>query len=203
LDTANPELASLRFQVEMARQEVEKQRAGHHPTLDLVAARQYGANESNVSINSKYNTDYVGIQMTIPIFSGGGVSAAVRQAEANLDKARFQLEASRKRLGVETQKYFQGVLQGIEKIKAFEASLHAAEQSLVSNRKGFQAGTRTVLDILNAAQRLADAKRALSEARYVFLLDRLRLAAMVGQLDEDIVARINTVLAHERSDASP
>lgn len=194
MEAANPELASLRRQVEMAQQDVEKQRAGHFPTLDLIAARQYGQSESNVSINTRYVTDYFGVQLSVPIFSSGGVSAAIRQAEANLEKARFQLEAARQRLGVDTQKYFNGVAQGVDKVRANEAALEAAEQALVSIRKGVQAGTRTVVDVLNQLQRVAEATQNLAQARYEFLLNRLRLAAAVGQLDDELFAKINSSL---------
>ncbi|MFN7087841.1 MAG: TolC family outer membrane protein [Burkholderiales bacterium] len=195
MEAANPELAALRHQVEMAKRDIARQSAGHHPTLDLIAARQYGSNETNVSLNTKYTTDYVGVQLGVPIFSGGGVSAAVRQAEANLDKTRFQFEAARKRLGVDTQKFFYGVTQGIDKVRAYEASLEAAEQAVLSSRKGFLAGSRTQVDVLNALQRRADATRALYQARYEFLLNRLRLAAAAGELDEDLLARVNAALA--------
>ena len=194
MEAANPELATLRRQVEMAGQDIERQRAGHFPTLDLIAARQYGANESNVSINLSYFTSYVGMQLAVPIFSGGGVSAAVRQAEANRDKARHLLEAGRQRLGVDTQKFFYGVTQGVDKVQAYDAALQSAEQALLSMRKGIQAGTHTQVDVLNALQRVAEAKRTLAQARYEFLLNRLRLAAVAGQLDDDLFARINKSL---------
>lgn len=194
MEAANPELASLRRQVEMAQQEIEKQRAGHLPTLDLIAARQYGLSESSISINNRYTTDYFGLQLSVPIFSGGGVSAAVRQAAANLDKARYQLEAARQRLGVDTQKYFYGVALGVDKVRASEAVLAAADQALISTRKSVQAGTRTTVDVLNALQRVAEATQSLAQARYEFLLNRLRLAAAAGQLDDELFAKINSSL---------
>ena len=136
------------------------------------------------------------MQASLPIFSGGGVSAAVRQAEANLDKARFQLEARRQRLSVDTQKYFSGVALGVDKVRASEAALEAAVQALISTRKSVQAGTRTTVDVLNALQRVAEATQSLAQARYEFLLNRLRLAAVTGQLDDDLVAQINGALGH-------
>ena len=195
VEAANPELASLARQVDMANQEIEKQRAGHFPTLDLIAARQYGSNENNISINVSYWTTYIGMQLAVPIFNGGGVSAAVRQAEANRDKARHLLEAGRQRISVDTQKFFSGVAQGVEKVQAFDAALQSAEQALISMRKGFQAGTNTQVDVLNALQRVAEAKRALAQARYDYLNSRLQLAAAAGQLDDDLVAKVNNNLA--------
>jgi outer membrane protein, protease secretion system len=196
METANPELASLRRQVEMARQDIEKQRAGHHPTADLIAGRQYGMSDTTNTINTRFTTDYVGVQVAIPIFSGGGVSAAIRQAEANLDKARFQFEAARQRIGVDTQKYFHGVAQGGEKVRAFEAALEAAHQAVVSSRKGFEAGTRTQVDVLDALQRVAEAAQALAQTRYEFLLNRMRLAAAAGRLDEDAFTGVNAALGN-------
>lgn len=192
MEAANPELASLRHQVEMARQEIEKQRAGHHPTLDLIAGRQYGSSDSVNTTGTRYTNDYLGVQVAIPIYGGGGVSAAVRQAEANLDKTQFQLDAARQRIGVDTQKFFHGVAQGGEKVRAFEAAAEAAEQAVVSTRKGFEAGTRTQVDILNALQRVAEAAQDLAKTRYELLLYRMQLAAAAGELNDELFARINS-----------
>ena len=194
MEAANPELATLRRQVEMAQQDVERQRAGHFPTLDLVAARQYGASETTNTINTRYFTNYVGAQLSVLIFNSGGVLAGVRQAEANLDKARHLLEAGRQRLSVDTQKFFYGVAQGVEKVQAFEAALQSAEEALRSIRKGAQAGTHTLVYVLNALQRVAESTRALAQARYEFLLNRMRLAAAAGQLDDELFAKINSSL---------
>jgi len=194
MEAANPELATLRRQVEVAGQDIERQRAGHFPTLDLIAARQYGVSENNISINTSYFTSYIGMQLAVPIFSGGGVNAAVRQAEANRDKARHLLEAGRQRLGVNTQKFFYSVAQGVEKVQAYDAALQSAGQALLSMRKGTLAGTHTRVDVLNALQRVAEAERALAQVRYDFLVSRLQLAAVTGQLDDDLFARINQSL---------
>lgn len=194
METGNPELATLRRQVDMAAQDVEKQRAGHYPTLDLIAARQYGSNESNISINVNYATSYIGVQFSAPIYSGGSVAAAVRQTQANLEKARYVLEANRQRLSADTQRFFYGVAQGVDRVQAFDIALQAAEQALVSIRRGSQAGTHTQVDVLNALQRVAEGKRALAQARYDFLMNRLRLAATTGQLDDEQIASINSAL---------
>jgi len=191
---ANPELASLRHQVEMARQEVERQRAGHHPTIDIIAGRAYGSNESASQINQRNTTDYLGFQVAVPIYSGGAVSAAVRQAAANLNRAQFLLDAARERITVDTQRNYYGVTQGIDKVRAFEAALEAANQSVVSTRIGVGAGTRTIVDVLNSVQRAAEAEQGLAQARYEFLVNRLRLAATAGQLDDNFFAEVNSTL---------
>jgi outer membrane protein, protease secretion system len=194
-ESANPELASLRHQVEMARQEIERQRAGHHPTIDIIAGRTYGSNQSSSEINQRNTTDYLGFQVAVPIYSGGGVSAAVRQAAANLNRAQFVLDAARERIAVETQRNFYGVTQGIDKVRAFEAAREAANQAVVSTRIGVGAGTRTIVDVLNAVQRAAESEQNLAQARYEFLVNRLRLAATAGQLDDTMFAEVNAALA--------
>jgi protease secretion system outer membrane protein len=193
-DGANPELASLRHQVEMARQDVERQRAGHHPTVDFIAGRAYGSNQSSAEINQRNITDYVGVQVAVPIYSGGAVSSAVRQAVANLSRAQSLMDAARSRIAVETERSYYGVAQGIEKVRAFEAAVEAANQAVISTRIGVGAGTRTTVDVLNAVQRAAEAAMNLAQARYDFLQYRLRLAAAAGQLDDTLFASLNGAL---------
>jgi len=193
-EQANPELASLRHQVEMARQDVERQRAGHHPTVDIIAGRSFGSNQSSAEINQRNTIDYLGVQVAVPIYSGGAISSAVRQAAYNLNRAQFQLDAARSRIAVDTERNYSGVTQGVEKVRAFEAALEAANQAVISTRIGVGAGTRTTVDVLNAIQRAAESQMNLAQARYDFLQYRLRLAADAGQLDDTLFEKINTAL---------
>jgi TolC family type I secretion outer membrane protein len=202
-DAANPELATLRRQVEVARQEIERARAGHFPSLDIIAGRQYGSNETTTQLNQRYTQDFVGLQLALPIYSGGGVSAAVRQAVSNMNRAQFQLDAARERIGVDTQRFYYAVTQGIERVQALEAALKAAGEAENSTRIGVKAGTRTIVDVLNAVQRRAEAAQALAQARYEFLLSRLRLGAAAGQLDDSLFASINGALGAPASDVEP
>src|SRR3990172_4485656 len=97
-ENSNPELASLRYGIETYSQEVDKQRSGHLPTLDFIAQRSYSASETVSIIGSQYNTDLVGIQVSIPLFSGGAVLSAERQALAGLERARQQYEAGKRQM---------------------------------------------------------------------------------------------------------
>ena len=191
MESANPELASLRGQIQMAEEDIARQSAGHHPTVDFIAARTYGANDSNVSINNTYYTTYYGFQATLPIFSGGGVSANVRQAAANRDKARSQYDAARERIAVDLQKAFHGMTVGVEKVRASQAAVDAAQQAVVSSQKGVQAGTRTTVDVLNAVQRVAETTQTLYQARYEYLVNRIRLAAAAGELNDELFTELN------------
>ena len=202
-DSQNPELASLRHQVEVTRQEIERQRAGHFPSLDIIAGRQYGSNETTTQLNQRYTNDFVGLQLAVPIYSGGGVSAAVRQAAANMNRAQFQLDAARERIGVDTQRFYYAVTQGIERVQALEAAVKAAAEAENSTRIGVKAGTRTIVDVLNAVQRRAEAAQALAQARYEFLVSRLRLAAAAGQLDDSLFSSINGALGTPPNEPAP
>jgi outer membrane protein/protease secretion system outer membrane protein len=148
----SPQLASLKAQLEAARQEVKKAQSGHLPTLDAIAQLTSSESENVISVSSRYNNNSIGLQLNIPIFSGGGVNASVRQALANVDRAEQALEAGRRDLGVKVHKHFRGITENIPKVAALEQALRSAEQLIVSNKKSFQAGSRTIIDILNAEQ---------------------------------------------------
>ena len=193
-EEVNPRLRSLRADVEAAEKEVWKARSGHMPTVDLVAQRSNSESDSNTSIGSEYDTKMVGVQVSIPIFSGGYVSSTVRQALANLEKVRQQMEATRREVALQVRKEFDAALQGVHWVQAYDQAVKSAEQTLYSTRKGFQAGTRNSLDILNAEQNLATARRDLNRGRYEYVLARLRLMALVGRLDVEEMGRFNSWL---------
>ncbi len=194
-EETSPELRNLRAQKEAAGQEVEKARAGHHPTVDLIAQRDRSQSANATTVNALYLTTQLGVQVSIPIFSGGQVSSSIRQALANLDKVEQQYEAARRNIGVQVQKEFQGVDGGILKVRALEQASRSAEQAVYSTQKGLQAGTRTQLDVLNAQQQRVNALRDLAQARYLYLMSRIRLMGLIGSLGVEEVAAINRYLS--------
>lgn len=194
---ANPEIRALKAAVDVSRQEVEKARAGHFPTVDLVAQRSNSQSDTNYTINREFLTNSIGVQFSAPIFAAGYVNSQVRQAEALLEKARQQMDASKIDLELQVQKDFYGVVQGVVKIKALEQALRSAEQMVYSTRKGYLAGMRTSLDILNAEQQKAQVNRELVLARYQYVLARLRLQARAGSLGENELHTINQWLDYD------
>jgi protease secretion system outer membrane protein len=187
----SPELRSLQAQRDAARQEIEKAKAGHHPTLDAVA--QYSRSQSdNINrINSRYNTKAIGLQLSVPLYSGGYVSSQVRQALADLERIEQGLEATRRDLGVRIHREYRGVTEGILKVRALEQAVRSAQQVVVSSRRSFEAGSRTLVDILNAEEQQATALRDLSQARYVYLISRVRLNALAGGENTRVIDEIN------------
>ena len=190
-EQSSPELQSLRAQLEAARQEIEKARAGHLPTLDAVAQWSRTSSDNVTSVNSRYDSKTIGLQLSVPLYAGGYVSSTVRQAVATQERVQEMLEATRGDLGVRVHREFRGVTEGIFRIKALQQAVYSAEQAVVSNRKSFQAGSRTTLDVLNAEQQKTVALRDLAQARYLYLVSHLRLQSLAGEDRQTSVAQAN------------
>jgi len=193
-ESNSPQLQSLKAQLEAARQEVNKASSGHYPTLDAIAQWSRSESENILNINSRYSNTAVGLQLNIPIFSGGYVNSSVRQALASVDRAEQVLEAGRRDLGLRVHKEHRGVTENIPKIQALEQALRSADQLVLSSQKSFQAGSRTVLDVLNAEQQRMVVLRDLAQARYMYLISKIRLLALAGDADVQAVATMNQVL---------
>ena len=194
-EQASPEMQSLRAQLDAAREEVEKAKAGHKPTLDAVAQWSRSSSDSVTSVNSRYDNKTIGLQLSVPLYAGGAVSSAVRQAVAAQERAREALEATRLDLGVRVHREFRGVTEGVLRVRALEQAVRSAEQAVLSNQKSFQAGSRTTVDVLNAEQQKTMAQRDLAQARYLHLVSRLRLQALAGEDRRASVEQVNGALA--------
>lgn len=190
-EETNPELRAMRANIESANQELAKARAGHYPTADLVVQRSMSESENNVSINSRYLTSQAGVQVNIPLFAGGYVSSQMRQARANIEKFEQQYEGRRREISLQVRKEYQNITEGIAKIQALQQAERSAERALDSNQKGFPAGTRSRVDILNAQQQLINTKRDLAQARLTYILARVRLQGLVSSLNEAEIQTIN------------
>jgi TolC family type I secretion outer membrane protein len=193
---ANPQLRASIAAVAAADRQVNKVISNYLPTVDLVAQRTKSKTDSSSGLDSttKYDNKMVGVQFNVPIFEGGATNSEVRQAYAELDKARQQLEATRRDIGLQVKKAFDGVAQGTYWVRAYELATTSAEKALESTRKGFQAGRRTTLDILTAEQNLASARRDLNRGRYQYVVSRLQLLALVGRLNAEEIGRFNAWL---------
>lgn len=196
-EEANAELRAMRANIESAQQEIEKAKAGHTPTIDLVAQRSRNNNANDQTINNLYLTTQIGVQANIPIFASGYVSSQVRQARANLKKYQQLYEAKRREVGLQIRKEYQNVDEGVLKIKALEQAERSADQAVFSNQKGFQAGMRTRIDILNAQQQRMNVRRDLARARYMYVIARIRLQGLVGSLNEAEISTVNGWLKNQ------
>jgi TolC family type I secretion outer membrane protein len=193
-EEVNNELRAMRANIESARQEIEKARAGHMPTVDLTIQRSRNLSANDQTINQFYLSTQIGVQVNIPMFAGGFVNSQVRQAKSNLEKYEQLYEAKRRDIGLQIRKEFQNVAEGVLKVKALEQAERSADQAIFSSQKGFQAGTRTQIDILNSQQQRMNTGRDLAQARYLYVMARIRLQGLVGSLNENEISDINSWL---------
>jgi protease secretion system outer membrane protein len=190
----SPELAALRARRDAARLEIERARAGHLPTLDAVAQITRSASENVTTPSSSYTNRLIGLQLNVPLYAGGAVDASVRQAVAELTRVEETLEATRRDLGLRVHREFRAVTEGVARIRALEQALRSADQVVTANRRSYEAGTRTVLDVLNAEQQRQSVLRDLAQARYEYLLARVRLVSLSGGDVEGTIAGVDGVL---------
>lgn len=194
-EDASPQLRSLRAQLEAAQLEIEKAKAGHKPTLDAVAGWSRSDSDTVTSVNNVYNQKFVGVQLSVPLYSGGYVNSTVRQAVADSERAREALEAARLELGTKVHEQYRAMTEGVLRIAALEQAVRSAQQAVESSRKSFKAGARTTVDVLNAEQQRTTALRDLAQARYAYLLARVRLQSLAGQDRWASVNQTNASLA--------
>ena len=182
-----------RASLEFAMQEIERNRAGHRPTVDAFASYTDSGAGSGIQGGTGIDTTtkVIGLQLAIPIYQGGLTSSRVREAVANEDKAKQDLENAYRTAQLTAQQTFLGVASGMSQVNALEAALVSSQSSLDSTRLGQEVGVRTQIDVLNAQQQLSQTRRDLAQAKYNYILSLLRLKAAAGQLTEQDLAIVN------------
>lgn len=187
----NAEIRSGEEGVRVAEREIDRSFGGHLPSVDLVAARRVVESETISTRNQDSATTSVGVQVNLPIFSGGLTSAQVDQARHNRDRSRSELAATRERIAVEVTRQYQGVVSGSERIRALEVAVQSTAEALHAVERGYQAGTRSVVDILDAQDQVYRSQLDLTQARLEYVLARLMLSAAAGTLDSSVMDDIN------------
>jgi outer membrane protein len=194
-DNLNVRVAQKNYDI--ATLQIDFAKAGHYPTLDLVASygwTNYGGAAVNFGVSNWSTTGIIGVQATVPIYQGGFVDSKVRQAYSLQDKARQDLEFAKRSAFTLAQTGFTGVTSAVASIKAFEQALVSAESAYQSNVLGQEVGVRTFLDVLQVQQNVYSTRRDLAQAYFNYLTGILRLKAAVGTLDEKDVEDINRQL---------
>ena len=177
-------------------QDVVRNRGAHYPTVDAYASLTDSGQGSGVQGGSGTDTTskIIGLKLAIPLYQGGIVNSRVREALANEDKARQDLENARRSAELAARQGYLGVTSNIAQVRALEAAVISNQSSLDSTILGQQVGVRTQVDVLNAQQLLFSARRDLAQARYNYIASFLRLIAAAGELDEEDLQRINSWL---------
>ena len=192
----NYNVASSELSLEIAKREISRNRAGHLPTLDLVASKAHSTQSAVLTATgaTSTNNNTVGVQWTIPLFAGFGVDSKVREAIALEDKARADLDNVRRTAAQGARQAFLGVNNGMAQVKALEAAEISSQSALESNRLGYQVGVRINIDVLNAQQQLFSTRRDLAKARYDTMMSGLKLKAAAGTLKEEDLSMLNGLL---------
>jgi outer membrane protein len=194
----NQRIKSQQEAVVIARQEVEKSRGGHLPTLDLTASRAYSdAGGSVLGFAIESTTNQVGLQFQMPLYQGGGISSKVRESVAQLEVASQRLDQTRRLVAQQVRESYLDVINGVARVQALEQARISNERALESTVIGYERGVRTGVDVLNAQRELFRTRLSLSQARYEYLISRLRLKAAAGMLQEQDLEGINRLLAHK------
>jgi outer membrane protein len=185
------------FAAAAAKRTIEIQRAGHYPTLDLTASRTLNSQTaSTLAATGTDNTvNAIGVTLAIPLYSGGAVNSRVREAVANEEKAKADLENLKRTAAQNARQFYLAVTNGLAQVRAFEAAQVSSQSSLDSNKLGYEVGVRINIDVLNAQQQLYTTRASLSKARYDTIVNGFRLKAAAGSLKEEDVAAINALLA--------
>ncbi len=176
----------------LAEQEVAKNRGGHLPTLDAVGSYSNSTGCSFTCGDTKSTS--VGLQLNMPLFAGGATQSKWREAEANHDKAKQELENARRNVELQTRQAYLGVVSGIAQVQALQQALKSSESLLQASKLGQEVGVRTSLDVLNAQQQMYSTRRDLYQAEYNYLISHLRLKAAVGSLAEADLSQVNKAL---------
>jgi outer membrane protein len=197
-ETTSPSILLAKSAVEVAELETEKAKAGHKPTVDLTAS--YGVNRTpngsaTSGVASRANSGNLGVAFNLPLFAGFATQNRIRETLSLEDKARADLEATRRTVSQAVRTAYFGVVSGQGQVRALEAAEASSQSALDANRLGYQVGVRINIDVLNAQSQLFQTKRDLAQARYNVLLGHLRLRQANGTLQPDDLTRLNTLLA--------
>lgn len=195
VDDANPKVISARTTVEMVGYGEQRAKAGHYPTVDLIASTTH--TQSPNIYTTVENSSGVAVRLSIPLYEGGRQDATVARAAALKVQATEEWGAVRQDAAIKASEAFWGMANARNKIRALEQALAAAEVSLEGAKLGRQAGLKSHTEVLNALQQVYAVKRDLNKERYNHLLAGLQLKAYAGQLSDNDVAAVYTDMVHK------
>ncbi|MGD8909453.1 MAG: TolC family outer membrane protein [Chromatiales bacterium] len=191
-DTAQQENFSIlaaNANLEVLNQEVQVSRSGHYPTLDLVGGYNVSRSDSESATEADLGT--IGLELQVPIYTGGAVSAQTRQALANYRAAQQSLDQTRRAVNRQVRDAFRGVLSSISQVEALKAATVSAQSALESTQAGYEVGTRTIVDVLNVQRNLFSSQRDYLNSRYGYIINGLSLKSAAGNLAVEDLQRVN------------
>ena len=199
-EEASPVIAQLRLNYEIASKDVDRNKSGHLPTVDLTVGYSNSNSPLTTSSGAFASTvdtraGQIGFTVNVPLYQGGGTQSRIRQSLSSREKAAQDLENTKRTVAQNVRQNYLGVTNGVAQVKALEAALVSNKSSLDATVLGKEVGVRTNVDVLNAQQQLFQAQRDLQQARYATILSQLRLKSAAGRLKDTDLADVNLLLA--------
>lgn len=189
----NLDVAAARTATEIAQKEIELQRAGHLPTLDLVGANGFQKSGGRFG-NTESEASQIGLELNVPIYEGGQVVSRTREAGFRYEQSLQDLEKQQRATQRLAHDAYLGVVSGVSRVKALAQAVISTQTSLDATRAGFEVGTRTAVDVVDAERQLARARADLAQARYKYVVDTLRLKQAAGTLSPQDLVFVNSWL---------
>jgi outer membrane protein len=190
----NLQLKVSKLNLDIAREEVARQRAGHYPSLDLVATKSNNDFDGGPLGPTEDEDTSVSIQLNVPLYSGGNTSSKTREAAYRYQQAKENHESARRETERLARNSYLSVIANISQVKALKQALASSSIALEATQAGFEVGTRTAVDVLDSQRELFRAKSNYSRARYDYILETLRLKQAAGLLAEDDIRKVNNWL---------
>jgi outer membrane protein len=197
----NARLTSSRLAAEVTRHNISFERGGHFPSVDFLASKSWFEEDEEFSgtVSGEGSSDFEdtvwSFQLTVPIFSGGATSSRVRQAEFRHIAARERLERTARETERSTRDAYLGVNSEVARVQSLKQAVESAQTALQATEAGYEVGTRTSIDVLQARQRLFQSQTDYARSRYDYLLNVLRLQQAAGTLDRKGLEDINGMLS--------
>ncbi|MFJ3459150.1 outer membrane channel protein TolC [Scandinavium goeteborgense] len=197
----NLALLQARLSQDLAREQIRYAETGHMPTVGLTASTgvsdtSYDGNNatSNQYTDRNIGQNQIGLNFNLPLYSGGSVTSQVKQAQYNFVGASEQLESAHRNVVQTVRSSFNNINASISSINAYKQAVVSAQSSLDAMEAGYQVGTRTIVDVLDATTTLYNAKQQLSSARYSYLINQLNVKSALGTLNENDLLALNGTL---------
>jgi outer membrane protein len=191
----NLSIAAALAAIEVSQENVKLQRAGHYPTLDVVGTASdnttHGRNGSDIENTS------ISLQLNVPIYEGGAVTSRTRQALAELEQAREEATGIHRDVESQARSSYLGVMADLSRIQALQQSIVSTQSALDATEAGFEVGTRTIVDVLDAQRALYRAKADFHIARYTYIGNYLLLKQAAGSLSDEDVNTVHSVLTEK------
>lgn len=189
-------------EVEIAKKEIDVRKGEHYPTIDALASRRRTWDKDGYAFGLRSYSDTIGVEVNIPIFSGGLTSSKVREAQLLKDKTVQESEAIRRQVELQVREAYLNLQTNLSEIEAYQQALKSSELQLKSTEIGFREGLRNSVEVLNAQQMLFSAKYDLLASRYNYLRNLLNLKHTVGTLSIQDIEEINKYLVINQNNES-